>query len=174
MRPPKNSCCSLLEDRSRQYEKGFVVIFQKRQISQKSLGKKIALLYFINFHKKKRNQNRIHVLYVHVILPRGYTSKLVTNIEQPQLKLKLESQGPFTAHLITKSKQFSQKKDNQNERIQINECVVGNKSVCCCEPLVWRRILSKEKPFRYLFLPRPRSTPWNIWPKQLQEWHHSK
>ena len=32
----------------------------------------------------------------------------------------LEAQGPFTAHLITNSKQFSQKKDNQNERIQIN------------------------------------------------------
>ena len=49
---------------------------------------------------------------------------------------KLEAQGPFTAHLITNSKQFSQKKDNQNERIQINACVVGNTSVCCCEPLV--------------------------------------
>ena len=101
---------------------------------------------------------------------------------------KLEAQGPFTAHLITNSKQFSQKKilaafrgmhvspvkhsfgkcdrrtdrqtdrrtdrqtdkvipmclyasqatqkDNQNERIQINACVVGNTSACCCEPLV--------------------------------------
>ena len=38
---------------------------------------------------------------------------------------KLEAQGPFTAHLITNSKQFSQKKDNQNERIQINACVVS-------------------------------------------------
>ena len=87
---------------------------------------------------------------------------------------KLEAQGPFTAHLITNSKQFSQKKDNKNEWIQINACVVGNTSVCCCEPLVWRRILSKEKPFRYLFLPRPGSTSWNIWPKPLQEWQHSK
>ena len=49
---------------------------------------------------------------------------------------KLEAQGPFTAHLITNSKQFSQKKDNQNERIQINACVVGNTLVSCCEPLV--------------------------------------
>ena len=66
---------------------------------------------------------------------------------------KLEAQGPFTAHLITNSKQFSQKKDNQNERIQIKACVVGNTSVCCCEPLVWRRILSKEKPFATYFCP---------------------
>ena len=68
---------------------------------------------------------------------------------------KLEAQGPFIAQLITNSKQFSQKKDNQNDRIQINACVdsvVGNTSVCnvCyCEHLVWRRISSKEKPFLY-------------------------
>ena len=45
-----------------------------------------------------------------------------------QLALKQEAQGPFIAHLITNSKQFSQQKDNQNDRIQINAyaCVVGN------------------------------------------------
>ena len=30
---------------------------------------------------------------------------------------------------------------------------VDNTSVCCCEQLIWRRILSKEKPFHYLFCP---------------------
>ena len=70
-------------------------------------------------------------------------------------------------------RQFSLK-DNQNDRIQINACVVGNESVCWCEHLVWRRISSKEKPFLYLFLPRPWSTPWKIWPKPLPEWQHSK
>ena len=58
--------------------------------------------------------------------------------------------------MLTNSKQFIQKKDNQNDRIQINACVdsiVRNTSVCYCEHLVWRRISSKEKPFRYLFCP---------------------
>ena len=66
---------------------------------------------------------------------------------------KLEARGPFIAHLITNSKQFSQKKDHQNDRIQINACVVGNTSVCCYEHLVLRRLSSNEKPFLYLFLP---------------------
>ena len=45
-----------------------------------------------------------------------------------QLALKQEAQGPFITHLITNSKQFSQQKDNQNDRIQINTyaCVVGS------------------------------------------------
>ena len=30
----------------------------------------------------------------------------------------------------------SEKKENQNDRIQINACVVSNTSVCCCEHLV--------------------------------------
>ena len=71
----------------------------------------------------------------------------------------LKAQGPFIAHLITNSKQFSQKRDNQNDRIQINACVdsvVGNTSVCYCEhDLVWRRISSKEKPFLYHFFAPP-------------------
>ena len=46
--------------------------------------------------------------------------------------VKLKAQGPFIAHLITNSKQFSQKK-RQNDRIQINATVVGNTSVCCYE-----------------------------------------
>ena len=69
------------------------------------------------------------------------------------------------------------KKENQNDSIQINACVdsvVGNTSVCCCEYLVWRRILSKEKPFPYLLFTPPGSTPWNILPKPLPEWQHSK
>ena len=91
-----------------------------------------------------------------------------------QWNQKLEAQGPFIAHMRTNSKHFSQIKDNQNDRTQINACVVGNTSVCCCEHLVWRRISSKEKPFLYLFLPHPGSTPWNILPKPLPEWQHSK
>ena len=38
------------------------------------------------------------------------------------------------------------KKDKQNGRIQINACVVSNTSECCCQHLVWKRILSKEEP----------------------------
>ena len=44
-----------------------------------------------------------------------------------QTKLnQLEAQGPFIAHLITNSKQFSQKKDNQNDSIQINMSTVSS------------------------------------------------
>ena len=56
----------------------------------------------------------------------------IVKLPLKNLKTKLEAQGPFIAHLITNSKQFSQKKDNQNDRIQINACVdsvFGNTSV---------------------------------------------
>ena len=89
-----------------------------------------------------------------------HTSSMVGNKQNCQNPscFKLEAQGPFIAHLITNSKQFRQIKDNQNDRIQINACVVSNTSVCCCEHWVWRRISSKEKPFLNLFLLHPGST----------------
>ena len=78
------------------------------------------------------------------------------NAKKAKWQHKLEAQGPFIAHLITNSKQFSQKKE-QNDRIQINACVIGNTSLCCYEHFVWKRI-SRKKAFLYLFLPRPGST----------------
>ena len=87
----------------------------------------------------------------------------------------LITRGPRAFYRSTDNQQQTvQSEKKTTRRIQINACVVGNTSVCCCEHLVWRRISSKENAFRYLFLPRPRSIPWNIWPKPLQEWQHSK
>ena len=54
-------------------------------------------------------------------------------------KLYAETRGPRAFYRSPDNQQQtvqSEKKDNQNERIQINACVVGNTSVCCCEPLV--------------------------------------
>ena len=97
--------------------------------------------------------------------------------DNQQQTVQLETRCPWAFYRSPDNQQQtvqSEKRQPKNERIQINACVVGNTSVCWCEPLVWRRILSKEKPFHYLFFPRPRSTRWNIWPKPIQEWHHSK
>ena len=58
----------------------------------------------------------------------------------------LEAQGPFITPDNQQQTVQSDKKDNQNDMIQINACLVGNTSVCCCEHLFWRRISSKESP----------------------------
>ena len=37
------------------------------------------------------------------------------------------------------------KKDNQDDRIPMNACVVSNASICCCDNSVRRRILKNSK-----------------------------
>ena len=87
-----------------------------------------------------------------------------------------QTRGPkvFYRSPVNRQQTVQSVKDNQNDRIQMNAHFIGNTSIWCFELLVWRRISSKEKTLLYLFLPCPGSTPWNIWPKPLPEWQHSK
>ena len=87
----------------------------------------------------------------------------------------LEAQGHFIAHLITHSKQFRQKRRQP-------ECQDSNKGMCRWQlyisMLLWTFGL-KEDFFKGEDLPLPIFAlpwihSWNIWPKPLPEWQHSK
>ena len=93
-----------------------------------------------------------------------------------KIQKRYKTRGPMAFYRSHDNQQQTAQSEKRQPEWQDsnNARVVGNTSVCCCKLLVWRRISSKEKPLLYLCLPCPGSTPWNIWPKPLPEWQHSK
>ena len=157
------------------------LITKSKQFSQKNsenCGPPLGNKFDLEVGQRSRHGTIGKVLSQRTHMPSIKALPVIAQKLWPRLKFlwqtDWQTDGRMRFNVPALSRKRGTKKDNQNDRTQINACVISNTSVCCCEHLVWRRISSKEKPFLYLFLPRPGSTPWNIWPKPLPEWQHSK